>query len=107
MRTAKEWGVRPLTILRGETGREWTRVDAILATAHTYAQDLLCRDCGQPIHEAYNPDSEGWYVVKDSTCNGCLAVARDGDIHKDHQIERKIHVVDERPPDQPLAPWRP
>lgn len=79
-------------------------MDSILAHAHTLAEQMVCPGCGQPKHEAYNPDSEGWYVVDDVICQGCAAVSRDADIHKDHQTERKVWVVDERPPDVKLKP---
>lgn len=82
-------------------------MDSVLAIAHTLTADLLCSGCGQPKHEAYNPDAAGWYEVKDAECNGCAALARDGDIHKESHPERKLWVVDERPPDKPLKPWQP
>jgi hypothetical protein len=64
-----------------------------------------------PKHEAYNPDSAGWYAVRDTTCNGCAAVSKDADDQRrrenDPGPERKVWVVDERPPDQKLRPWSP
>lgn len=98
----------PLTILRGRKGKRFTYVDRVLAIAHVMAENMLCPDCGQPKHEAYNPDSEGWYATKDETCNGCLALSQDSKAHKDgeYQPERKVHVIDERPPDVALQPYR-
>lgn len=83
-------------------------MDSILALAHTIAEQMTCSGCGMPKNEAYNPDSEGWYTVRDATCNGCVVVAKDADRHKDtHQPERKVWVIDERPPDVKLKPWTP
>jgi hypothetical protein len=70
-------------------------------------QDLLCRDCGQPKHESYNPDSEGWYSVHDETCNACTALRLDMDANEKAPLERKVFVHDDRPPDKPLRPWTP
>lgn len=83
-------------------------MDRTLAIAHTLTADLLCSGCGQPKHEAYNPDSEGWYEVRDATCNGCAAAAKDADRHKDAvDHERKVWIVDSRPADVKLKPWSP
>lgn len=97
----------PLTILRGISKKKWSTVDRLLAVAHVMAQDLLCPGCGQPKNEAFNPDSEGYYEVRDTVCNGCLAASRDADLHKEHTPERKIWIVDERPPEVQLKPWNP
>jgi hypothetical protein len=98
-----------LTILRGTSSKKWTHEDRVLAVAHVMAGDLICPDCGQPKHESFNPDSEGWYTVKEEICNGCLAISRDQKARKDgdYQPEVKLHVVDERPPDELLRPWTP
>lgn len=84
-------------------------MDSILSLAHTLTEDMRCPGCGMPKHEAYNPDSAGWYEVRDTTCNGCAAVSKDADRHKDsdHDPARKVWVVDERPPDMKLKPWSP
>lgn len=98
----------PLTILRGASKNKWTLVDRLLAVAHVMAQDLLCPGCGQPKNEAYNPDSAGWYEIREAECNGCLKAAKDADAHKDHDTpERKVWIVDERPADVQLRPWTP
>jgi hypothetical protein len=94
-------------MLRGKKGKKWSVMDRILAVADVLAQDLLCPGCGQPKHEAYNPDSEGWYETKEATCQGCAAVARDHEIHKEDAPERKVWTVDTRPPDVKLRPWSP
>lgn len=86
---------------------EWSIVDRTLALAHTLAADMVCPGCGQPKHEAYNPDAEGYYTVQEATCQGCAAAARDADGHKEHEHERKVWVVNERPPDVQLMPWTP
>jgi hypothetical protein len=82
-------------------------VDSVLAYAHTISEQLVCTGCGQPRHEAYNPDSEGWYVVHDATCQGCAAIEKDARIHKDDDTSRKTWVVNERPPEIKLKPWSP
>lgn len=100
--------MRPLTILRGRRGKRWSPVDRVLAVAHVLAGDMVCTGCGQPKHEAYNPDSMAWYEVRDAECSGCAAIAGDADAHKDHAAPgRKVWTVDTRPPDIPLMPWTP
>jgi hypothetical protein len=71
------------------------------------AGDLVCPECGQPKHEAFNPDALAWYSVHDATCAGCAAIADDQANRKTEQPERKVWVVDDRPPDVPLMPWTP
>lgn len=83
-------------------------MDRVLAVAHVLAGEMLCPDCGQPKHEAFNPDSEGWYEARDATCAGCAALAADSDAHKDgDRPGRKAWTVDTRPADLPLMPWAP
>lgn len=94
-------------LLRGTAPDEWTYVDRVLMIAHVLAGDMLCTGCGQPKHESYNPDSEGWYDVRDATCQGCAAVEQDSKAHKDHDHARKVWVVDDRPADVELKPWSP
>jgi hypothetical protein len=108
VRAAQAWGVRPLVVLRGEVGARWTDVDRVLAVAHVLTGDMLCPGCGQPKHESWNPDSEGWYEVRDAVCAGCSAVAADAGAHKDKkQPGRHTWMVDTRPSDVPLRPWNP
>lgn len=95
-------------ILRGAPGGEWSFTDRCLAVASMLAEELRCPDCGQPRHESWNPDSEGWYEVKEATCQGCAEVQRrrasdDGD----YRPELKRWLVDTRPPDEPLKAWTP
>ena len=80
-----------------------------MALAHTLTEDMRCPGCGMPKHEAYNPDSAGWYAIRDTTCNGCVAVAKDAERDKDKPPDhsRKVWVVDERPPHVKLKPWNP
>lgn len=96
MRTAQEWGLRPLSILRGEPRGGWDRLDAILATAHTLSKDLICSGCGQPKFEAWNPDAEGFYEVKTEVCWGCYELERDAKSRKDDEYrpEEKTWVVE-------------
>jgi MinD superfamily P-loop ATPase len=101
--------VPPLTILRGGTG-EWTHTDRVLAVAHVLAQNMLCETCGQPKHEALNPDSDGYYEVREALCQGCAAIDRDREKNADDtrdRMERKLAVIDTRPPDEPLRPFQP
>lgn len=97
----------PLVVLRGRETREWTVTDRILAVALTLSADLVCSGCGQPKHESYNPDSDGWYEVHDAVCNACAEVEKDAKANSDHDHSRKAWVVDTRPPDQPLRDWNP
>lgn len=93
-------------ILRGRSG-EWTFTDRVLAVASMLAEDLRCPGCGQLRHEAWNPDSEGWYEVKEATCQGCAELERQREQHDGHQPETKRWVRDTRPLDEPLRPWNP
>lgn len=97
----------PLVILRGRQSREWTTADRTLAVALTLSKDLLCPGCGQPKHEAWNPDSEGWFDVKEAICQSCAALAHDGDSREKHDSARHVWTINDRPADQPLRPWQP
>jgi len=68
---------------------------------------MACPDCGQPKHEAYNPDAEGWYSTRTSTCAGCAAVAAELKGHEGDDHALKLSVIDDRPPDVALLPWIP
>lgn len=85
-------------------------MDAILATAHTLSADLLCRGCGQVKHEAWNPDSDGFYELHEEWCNGCAELHRDDERNKDSDPRRdRIVYVSERDdhPHGRLRPWTP
>lgn len=77
--------------------------------AYAMMPDLLCSGCGQPKHEALNPDSDAWYETREEVCNGCRAIDKSQDESRNstHSLATKTFVVDTRPPDQPLQPWRP
>lgn len=94
-------------ILRGSE-LTWTFADRVLAVASVLSDDLRCPGCGQPKHEAWNPDSEGWYEVKEATCQGCAELERkresDGSAY---HPDVKRWVMDTRPPDQRLREWNP
>jgi hypothetical protein len=104
VRAAREWGVPPLTILRGASP-EWTWADRVLAVAAMLADDMRCGGCGQPKSEAWNPDSEGWYEGRQATCQGCAALARGAE--EKYEPERKRWVEDTRPVSVELRPWDP
>lgn len=82
-------------------------MDRTLAVAYTLSQDLLCPGCGQPKHEAWNPDSDGWFVTKSADCMACAELVRDGKAQEKHDPARHVWAVNERPVDQPLRPWDP
>lgn len=95
-------------ILRGSDPSEgWSFVDRVLAVASMLAEDLRCPGCGQLRHEAWNPDSAGWYEVKSAECQGCGELERTRDKDAGYEPELKRWVVDTRPPDQPLREWAP
>lgn len=85
----------------------WTFVDRVLAVASMLADELRCPGCGQLRHESWNPDSEGWYEVKEATCQGCAALAQARERDDGYEPERHRWVIDTRPPDQPLREWNP
>lgn len=92
-------------MLRGSDGG-WTHTDRVLAVAAVLAEDMRCPGCGQPKHEAWNPDSEGWYEHREATCQGCRALELDAD-HRKQEPGKKRWVVDTRPADVELMPWNP
>ena len=94
-------------ILRGHEGERWTFEDRCLAVASVLADDLRCPGCGQPKHEAWNPDSDGWYEVREATCQGCAAIERRREADDEHEPEVKRYVIDTRPADEPLREWNP
>lgn len=79
----------------------------MLAVASVLADDLRCPGCGQLRHEAWNPDSEGWYETHDAVCQGCAALSQARERDEGHEPERHRWVTDTRPPDQPLRDWDP
>jgi predicted Fe-S protein YdhL (DUF1289 family) len=95
-------------MLRGEPrDGPWSRLDSILAAAHTLSKDLLCSGCGQPRHEAWNPDSEGYYELREEYCQGCAELERDEKLHKDAESRRDRHVWITERPDHPHGKLRP
>jgi len=95
-----------LTLLRGAEP-SWTFVDRVLAVAAVIADDLRCPGCGQPKHESWNPDSEGYYEAHDAVCQGCAKLHRANEGEKEYRPEKKTWLIDTRPKDQPLRPWDP
>ncbi len=93
-------------ILRG-TEPVWTFTDRVLAAASILVEDMRCPGCGQPKSESWNPDSEGYYEVKEATCQGCAEVHRASEGDKEHLPELKRWVVNTRPPDVQLREWSP
>lgn len=104
VKAAKAWGVPPTTILRGADAG-WTHTDRVLAVAATLAEEMRCPGCGQPKHESWNPDSEGWYEDRSATCQGCRVLELDSS--KQPPPGQKRWVVDTRPLDVELTPWQP
>lgn len=68
---------------------------------------MRCSGCGQPKHESWNPDSAGWYEVKEATCQGCAALEQRRELDDGYEPESKRWVLDTRPADKPLRPWDP
>lgn len=85
----------------------WTFTDRVLAAAQVLSEDMRCPGCGQPKHEAWNPDSAGWYAPREATCEGCAVLERQAASDKKPHPERKRWVVDERPADVELMAWQP
>lgn len=75
--------------------------------AHVLAEKARCPGCGQPKHEAWNPDSEGWYEGREASCQGCAEIQRKADGEREPHPERKRWVIDTRPPEVELKPWSP
>lgn len=75
--------------------------------ASVLAEDMRCPGCGQPKHESWNPDSEGFYEAHEATCQGCAEVRRSAEGEKEHRPEVKHWVINTRPNDVPLREWSP
>lgn len=56
-------------------GAAWSPRDRELAKALLLYERSICDGCGQPAHEAQDPDKEGWYQVDTVICAGCKALA--------------------------------
>lgn len=69
-------------------------------------EDSLCSGCGQPKDVAYNPDSIGWFEAHEVTCAGCAADQEHRNRDKQSSPGAKTYVVDGRPPEVELKPWR-
>ena len=93
-------------LLRG-TDPSWTFVDRVLSVAYVLAEDMRCPGCGQPKHESWNPDSEGYYEFHEAVCQGCAELHRASEGEREYRPERKVFLIDTRPKDQPLRPWDP
>lgn len=78
----------------------------MVTLALTVYEESLCPGCGQPKDAAYNPDAEGWYEAHEITCAGCKAQQDHGGKQKKSAAGAKTYVVDTRPPDVELKPWR-
>lgn len=81
--------------------------DRVLAVAAQLSDDMRCPGCGHPKHEAWNPDSAGWYGLREAFCQACAVVERAAESDKKPRAEQKRWTVDERPPDVELMPWQP
>jgi hypothetical protein len=93
-------------LLRGAEP-EWTFVDRVLAVAAVLADELRCPGCGQPKHQSWNPDSEGYYETHEATCQGCAELQRASESDKEYHPERKRWLVDTKPSDVQLRAWDP
>ena len=74
--------------------------------ALTAYEDGMCSGCGQPKDLTYNPDAEGWYEAREVACAGCAAQHEHGKDQKQATPGGKLYVVDTRPVDVELKPWR-
>lgn len=79
----------------------------MLAVASVLAEDMRCPGCGQVKAESYNPDSAGWYELREAECQGCAELARAADADKRSRPDVHRWVVDARPADVELRPWQP
>lgn len=71
-------------------------------------EDSLCPGCGQRKDVAFNPDSDGWFEAREVVCAGCAAKQNHehGDQNRKPTPGAKVYVVDGRPADLELRPWR-
>lgn len=83
--------------------------DRLLSMALLAYEDSMCPGCGQPKDVTFNPDADGWFEVQEITCAGCAAQQQHTKQHRSQKTERpglKTFVIDTRPPDLELMPWR-
>ena len=94
MQTARDWRVRPLEFFGVEQAGSWTETDRALTEALTIYERSLCPDCGRHSSIAFDPDTNGWFEVDDSTvCEACAARERWQDDNKDMEPGQKVRVV--------------
>lgn len=79
----------------------------MLAVAVVLADDMRCPGCGHPRHEAWNPDSAGWYELREAECQACSVIERAAEGDRQPRREVRRWVADMRPPSEELRPWQP
>ena len=69
MQTAKEWRIPPLQLLGVTDDGQWTDVDRLLALGLTHMERDLCPcGCGYPRRVSQDPENDGWFETKETTC---------------------------------------
>ena len=59
-----------------DDGGPWSPRDRELAKALLMYERAICSGCGQPAHEAQDPDRLGWYQVERHICVACMAIEK-------------------------------
>lgn len=92
IRTARSWGVTPLTIITGEDP-EWTTENRLLAQALTMLEDETCKGCGVPYWHSRSSHRNINLVIKKDVCYGCREVEQD---RAKNEKSRKIGKAGEK-----------
>ena len=75
IRTAKEWGVPPLQVIRG-TPRSWNRIDTRLSMAFVLLEQETCKDCGTVSWLGHSTDNRIVFKHDVAYCYGCMELER-------------------------------
>lgn len=82
LKTARSWGVPPLTILIGKEEEGWSKLNRMLAQALTVVEDETCKSCKTPLWLAYSTNNEIQFKVDSAFCYACSALEKHKEEHK-------------------------
>lgn len=95
LRAARAWGARPTQYLGGSEGGRWTPVDRALAEGLVHMEETTGPH-GIPMEDAMDPESDGWWTVRESVDYAQAAIDRYWAEHPDPEPGVRVVVEDER-----------